>query len=246
MDKEIQIPGHVAIVMDGNGRWANKKYLPRAAGHREGVKAAKSIIEDCRNAGVKILTLFAFSSENWNRPEAEVSAIMRLFLTSLENEIQTLNENGVRLNFLGDRSRFDKKLQDKINESEKLTRNNNNFTLNIAANYGGRWDIVNACKRLCQQVQSKQISIEEINESVFSDSISTYPLPEPDLFIRTAGEMRISNFLIWQLAYTELYFTDVLWPDFDERQLKIALENYSQRKRRFGLTQQQVDGQISA
>ena len=246
MAKETQIPSHVAIVMDGNGRWANKRFLPRAAGHREGVKVAKNIIEACGKAGVKILTLFAFSSENWNRPEAEVSAIMSLFFNSLENEIQSLNNNGVRLIFLGDRSRFDKKLQDKINESEKLTQENVDFTLNIAANYGGRWDIINACKTICDQVQKKKISIEGINESVLSESVSTYPLPEPDLFIRTAGEMRISNFLLWQLAYTELYFTEVLWPDFDDRQLHMALESYSQRKRRFGMTQQQVDDQISA
>ena len=246
MAKEIQIPGHVAIVMDGNGRWAKNKYLPRAAGHREGVKAAKNIIEACGKAGVKILTLFAFSSENWNRPQAEVSALMGLFVSSLENEIQTLNKNGVKVNFLGDRSRFDSKLQDKINEAEKLTQSNTDFTLNVAVNYGGRWDIVDACKKLTKRVQSKEILPDEINESVFSEFISTYPLPEPDLFIRTAGEMRISNFLIWQLAYTELYFTDVLWPDFDDCQLQQALENYGQRKRKFGMTQQQVDDHVSA
>jgi undecaprenyl diphosphate synthase len=246
MAKENQIPTHVAIVMDGNGRWAHKKYLPRAAGHREGVKVARNIIEVSGKAGIKILTLFAFSSENWNRPAAEVAAIMGLFVTSLENEIQTLNKNGVKLNFLGDKSRFDKKLQDKISEAERLTQNNKDFILNVAANYGGRWDVVNACKILCEQVRKKQISVEEIDESLFSETISTHPLPEPDLFIRTAGEMRISNFLIWQLAYTELYFTDTLWPDFDEHQLQLALQSYSQRKRKFGLTQQQVDGQISA
>ena len=246
MFKEDQLPQHIAIVMDGNGRWANKKHLPRVAGHREGVKAAKTIIEACGKAGIKILTLFAFSSENWNRPKTEVSALMSLFVSSLENEIQTLNKNGVKLNFIGDRSQFKKELKDKINESEKLTQSNSGFVLNIAANYGGRWDIVRACKDLCSNVQENKLTLDEIDEQTFSKAISTYPLPEPDLFIRTAGEERISNFLIWQLAYTELYFTDTLWPDFDERQLQLAIDSYSQRKRKFGLTQEQVDGKVSA
>ncbi|MEM8843462.1 MAG: isoprenyl transferase [Pseudomonadota bacterium] len=246
MSKKDQIPKHIAIVMDGNGRWANKRFLPRAAGHREGVKAAKNIIEASGKSGVKILTLFAFSSENWNRPKAEVSALMNIFVSSLENEIQTLNKNGVKLNFIGDQDQFDKKLVAKIKESIALTQNNSDFVLNIAANYGGRWDIVKACREICRNVQNNNISIQDINEEVFSQAISTYPLPEPDLFIRTAGEERISNFLLWQLAYTELYFTDTLWPDFDEKQLLMALSSYSQRKRKFGLTQDQVDGKASA
>ena len=246
MTKENQIPQHVAIVMDGNGRWASKKFLPRVAGHREGVKAARNIIEACGKAGVKILTLFAFSSENWNRPETEVSALMDLFISSLESEIQALNKNGVRLNFIGDRSQFNQKLQNKINESENLTQDNSDFILNIAANYGGRWDIVQACKALCRRVQESDLSIENINEEALSNAISTYPMPEPDLFIRTAGEERLSNFLIWQLAYTELYFTETLWPEFNEQQLHLALQSYSQRKRKFGLTQEQVDGKASA
>ena len=246
MSKEIQIPQHVAIVMDGNGRWANQKHLPRVAGHREGVKAARNIIEACGKADIKILTLFAFSSENWNRPETEVSALMDLFISSLENEIQTLNKNGVKLNFIGDRNQFNKKLHNKINESERLTQNNSDFILNIAANYGGRWDIVEACKTLCHRVIENELAVDDIDEDSFSKAISTHPFPEPDLFIRTAGEERLSNFLIWQLAYTELYFTDTLWPDFNEQQLHIALQSFNQRKRKFGLTQEHVDGKASA
>ncbi len=242
MSSPQSIPAHVAIVMDGNGRWANKKLLPRSAGHREGVKATRQIIESCGKAGVKILTLFAFSSENWKRPKKEVASLMGLFLSSLQQEIKKLNENGVQLHFIGDRSRFSEELQAKINEAESTTSGNKDFVLNIAANYGGRWDIVQAAKSLYQQISSQKLSLSDINETEFARYLSTYPLPEPDLFIRTAGEQRISNFLIWQLAYTELYFTDVLWPDFNEEQLHIALTSFANRKRRFGLTQEQVEG----
>lgn len=232
--------------MDGNGRWANKRLLPRSAGHREGVKATRRIIEACGKAGVKVLTLFAFSSENWNRPKKEVTALMGLFLSSLEQEIQKLRENGVRMHFIGDRSRFNEELQAKIDEAEKATAMNQDFVLNIAANYGGRWDIVNASKKLCRSVIENQMSIDDIDEKNFDKYLSTYPLNEPDLFIRTAGEQRISNFLIWQLAYTELYFTDVAWPDFDEKQLRLALTHYATRKRKFGLTQEQIDNNYDA
>lgn len=246
MSNKESTPKHVAIVMDGNGRWANKRLLPRSAGHREGVKATRRIIEACGKAGVKILTLFAFSSENWNRPKKEVTALMGLFLSSLEQEIQKLRENGVRIHFIGDRSRFNEDLQAKINEAEKATAMNQDFVLNIAANYGGRWDIVNASKKLCSKVIESQISVDDIDEKSFGKYLSTYPLEEPDLFIRTAGEQRISNFLIWQLAYTELYFTDVAWPDFDEEQLSLALTHYATRKRKFGLTQGQIDNNNDA
>ena len=241
MSKSDSIPKHVAIVMDGNGRWANKRLLPRTAGHREGVKATRRIIEAAGKAGIKALTLFAFSSENWNRPKNEVSALMNLFISSLKQEIQQLRENGVRLKFIGDKSRFNTELQSKIEEAERITEENQQFILNIAANYGGRWDIVNACKSIVKEVHQNKLTIENIDEQLFSRHLSTFPLLEPDLFIRTAGEQRISNFLIWQLAYTELYFTEVYWPDFDERQLNMALEHYATRKRKFGLTQEQID-----
>ena len=246
MSNNQSIPHHVAIVMDGNGRWAKKRFLPRAAGHKEGVKAARNTIESCGKAGVKILTLFAFSSENWKRPETEVNALMDLFISSLEKEIKKLRENGVRLQFIGDRLSFSNKLQEKIQEAETLTANNKDFVLNIAANYGGRWDVVQACQSLCRQVQEEKLSIENINEEVFAQQLSTQSLPDPDLFIRTAGEQRVSNFLIWQMAYSEFYYTDVFWPDFDEQQLKLALESYARRKRKFGLTQEQIESGIHA
>ncbi len=246
MTKTQSIPHHVAIVMDGNGRWANKRLLPRVAGHREGVKAARNTIEACGNAGIKILTLFAFSSENWKRPRTEVVSLMDLFVSSLEKEIKKLVENGVKLQFIGDRTQFSQKLQDKIEESEQLTSANHDFTLNIAANYGGRWDVVQACKSLCEKVQSQELKVEDINENEFAKYLSTSTLPDPDLFIRTAGEQRISNFLIWQMAYTEFYYTDIFWPEFNERQLHLALEDYSLRKRKFGLTQEQVEAHQNA
>lgn len=234
------IPNHIAIVMDGNGRWAKKRFLPRTAGHREGVKAVRSTIKACANSGVKILTLFAFSSENWQRPQSEVISLMDLFVSSLEKEVSQLVERGVRLKFIGNREQFSQKLQDEIAESEQATSVNDKFLLNIAANYGGRWDIVQACQNLCQQVSNKNISTDEITEQIFSQHLSTTTLPDPDLLIRTAGEKRISNFLIWQAAYTEFYYTDVLWPEFDEHQLQLALDEYGRRKRKFGLTQEQL------
>ena len=237
MSKNPSIPHHVAIVMDGNGRWANKRFLPRVAGHKEGVKAVRSTIEASAKAGVKILTLFAFSSENWNRPKTEVVSLMDLFVTSLEKEVDKLN----KLRFIGDRTRFHQKLQDRIEESEQVTENNDKFLLNIAANYGGRWDIVQACKKVCQKIQDQQLTLEDIGENEFAKYLSTGSLPDPDLFIRTAGEQRISNFLIWQMAYTEFYYTDVFWPEFNEQQLHLALKQFSQRKRKFGLTQEQVE-----
>ena len=241
MSEQNSIPKHVAIVMDGNGRWAKKRFLPRTAGHREGVKTARKVIQTAGELGVKVLTLFAFSSENWQRPQNEVSTLMGLFFSALEQEVQSLAENGVCLQFIGDRSRFSDELQNKIIESEKLTASNDEFVLNIAANYGGRWDVVQAAKNVCARVIDKEIMLEEISESDFSRALSTHPQPDPDLFIRTAGEKRISNFLMWQLAYTELYFTDVLWPDFDDEQLQLAIEEYGTRKRKYGLTQEQVD-----
>ena len=240
------IPHHIAIVMDGNGRWAKQRFLPRTAGHREGVKAVRSTIEACANAGVKILTLFAFSSENWKRPKTEVISLMDLFVSSLEKEVNRLVESGVKLQFIGERKQFSQKLQDKIAESEQATSGNNQFTLNIAANYGGRWDIVQACQAFCKQAIKEQRDIDELSERQFATYLSTALLPDPDLLIRTAGEQRISNFLLWQAAYTEFYYTDVYWPEFDEHQLQLAIEEYGLRKRKFGLTQDQVEAKSDA
>ena len=246
MSNKQSIPHHIAIVMDGNGRWAKKRLLPRTAGHREGVKAVRSTLEACANTGVKILTLFAFSSENWRRPKSEVISLMDLFVTSLDKEVKSLIDKGVKLQFIGDRRQFTQKLQDKIAEAEETTSMNDAFMLNIAANYGGRWDIVQACQKLCKQVVGGNLSIDEITELQFSKQLSTKSLPDPDLLIRTAGEKRISNFLIWQAAYTEFYYTDIFWPEFDEREFQLAIDEYGRRKRKFGLTQEQIEAETSA
>ena len=233
-------PNHVAIIMDGNGRWAKKRKLPRTAGHKEGVKATQEVIKACGEAGVKYLTIFAFSSENWNRPKTEVTALMDLFMRSLQNEVQNLAENGVRLKFLGQTDAFSKKLFQQIQKSEKITANNDKLFLNIAVNYGGKWDILDATKKLIQQVQDGKLSITDIDADVLESKLATQDMPAPDLFIRTGGEQRISNFLLWQLAYTELYFSEVLWPDFSTEELDKAFESYRSRQRRFGRTQEQV------
>lgn len=234
------LPQHIAVVMDGNGRWANKRHLPRVAGHKSGVKATQKIVESCAKKNIKALTIFAFSSENWNRPKSEVSSILSLFVTTLNAEVKRLHKKGVRVKFIGDRSRFSEKLQKSIAQSEELTSANTGLQLNIAANYGGRWDIVNACKSLISEVHNNKISVEQVDENLLNSYIALGDIPEPDLFIRTGGEQRISNFLIWQLAYTELYFVDTLWPDFSEEELDAALSWYEGRQRRFGKTGQQV------
>ncbi len=234
------LPRHIAVVMDGNGRWAKKRFLPRTAGHKAGVKATRRIVELCAQYRIGALTLFAFSSENWNRPDQEVSSLMSLFLTTLNSEIDKLHEQGVCICFIGDRSRFSARLQASITEAEKKTEGNAQLTLNIAANYGGRWDILNAARGLAQKLMNGDITKEQISESAFSDELSLAGLPEPDLFIRTGGEQRISNFLLWQIAYTELFFTDTLWPDFDKNSFDEALDWYSTRQRRFGKTGEQV------
>lgn len=241
-DTPASIPRHIAVVMDGNGRWAKKRLLPRVAGHKAGVNSTRSIVEHCANYGVKALTIFAFSSENWNRPEKEVKGIMSLFVSTLASEAEKLHKKDVRVIFIGDRSRFSESLQRAINNAEKLTCNNTGLVLNIAANYGGRWDLVQACKNIVEKSNSGELSIEDITEATVAEEVCLAGLPEPDLFIRTGGESRISNFLIWQLAYTELYFTDILWPDFDEKALGDALQWYQTRQRRFGKTSEQVAG----
>ena len=234
------LPQHIAVVMDGNGRWANKRYLPRAAGHKAGVTATRKIVENCALNKITALTIFAFSSENWNRPKSEVSTIMTLFLTTISAEVKKLHKKNVRVRFIGERSRFTQKLQNSINESEDLTKNNDGLQLNIAANYGGRWDVVNACKSLIEKIQNNKMTLDEVTENSFNDYTSLSTIPEPDLFIRTGGEQRISNFLIWQLAYTELYFVDTLWPDFSDEEFSTALSWYASRQRRFGKTGQQI------
>lgn len=233
-------PNHVAIIMDGNGRWAKNRNLPRTAGHKEGVKATQEVIKASGEAGVKYLTLFAFSSENWNRPKAEVNALMDLFMSSLENEVKNLADNGVRLKFLGQTDAFSKKLVQQIQKSESITAENDKLFLNIAVNYGGKWDILDATKKLIQKVQDGQVSLTDVDESLLEGMLATQAMPAPDFFIRTGGEQRISNFLLWQLAYTELYFSEVLWPDFSPDELSKAFESYRSRQRRFGRTQEQV------
>ncbi len=232
---------HLAIIMDGNGRWARKRLMPRYAGHRAGVNAVRKIVEDCRERGVGALTLFAFSSENWRRPKKEVGTLMNLFLTALGDEANKLHENDVRLQVIGDRTAFDQNLIKQIEEVESLTVDNTGLRLVIAANYGGRWDISQACRTLAEQVEAGELRASEITEQHFNNACCLSDLPEPDLFIRTGGEQRISNFLLWQLAYTELYFTPVLWPDFTVSHLEEAIEAYTSRQRRFGYTAEQVE-----
>jgi undecaprenyl diphosphate synthase len=236
-----RLPRHIAIIMDGNGRWAQQRMLPRTAGHRAGVGAVRKTVEYCLSKGIQALTLFAFSSENWRRPAQEVSLLMELFIASLEQETEKLHENGVKLRVIGERGAFADKLQARISASEELTSQNRRLDLTIAANYGGRWDIVQAARRVAQDVENRLLSASEIDTARFECHLALSDLPEPDLFIRTGGERRISNFLLWQLAYTELYFTPVLWPDFDETVLDAALEDYAGRQRRFGCTGEQVE-----
>ena len=238
------IPEHIAIIMDGNGRWAKKRFLPRFMGHQKGVKMVKKIVSHCAELGVTSLTLFAFSTENWKRPQEEVSQLMRLFLSALQREVQKLNENNVQLKIIGDVSKFDPEIIEHIQKAEAATAQNTGLKLNIAANYGGRWDIVQAVK--AWQVAHPEESVEHLTEEALSQFVCLAEQPEPDLLIRTGGEQRISNFLIWQLAYTELYFTDTLWPNFDEKQLDLAIESFNQRERRFGKTSEQVQAENQA
>ncbi len=235
------VPRHVAIIMDGNGRWAKKRLMPRIAGHRAGVDSVRAIVQRCGEMGVDALTLFAFSSENWRRPESEVGLLMELFLAALQRETKKLNQNNVRLRVVGDRSRFSEKLQQEIVNAEALTAGNSGLVLSVAANYGGRWDITQAVREVAEQVRSGLIDPAAIDEQLLGRHMAMADLPEPDLFIRTGGEQRISNFLLWQLAYTELYFTDTLWPDFKQEAFDLALQSFIGRQRRFGRTGDQVE-----
>lgn len=229
------IPRHIAIVMDGNGRWAQQRRRPRLFGHHRGAEAVRSTVKTCGRLSVECLTLFAFSSENWKRPEEEVSGLMTLLGSALDREAKGLIKHGVRLKFIGDISAFSDKLQKKIAHVEAITAQGDGLLLQIAANYGGRWDIAQACQQLVQDNSEGLIT-----EEMITSKLSTSSVPDPDLFIRTGGERRISNFLLWQLAYSELYFTDLLWPDFDEAALMSAIEDYSGRQRRFGMTGEQI------
>ena len=234
------LPQHVAIIMDGNGRWAKNKGKIRTFGHRAAIKAVRASVSYAVKNGVKVLTLFAFSSENWNRPEEEVGVLMELFQMVLGTEVKKLHKNNIKLKVIGDTSRFDSKLVSKIQEAEELTASNDSLVLNIAANYGGRWDIVNAAKALVQDVQLGQLETADINEEAFSRYTCAADLPAVDLLIRTGGEQRISNFLLWQIAYAELYFCDVFWPDFDKEIFQMAVNDFADRQRRFGQTSEQV------
>ncbi len=246
MTEPTAIPGHIAIVMDGNGRWAKKRNRPRSMGHQAGQKALRSTIENCVRLGVGTLTVFAFSSENWNRPASEISRLMDIFLRALDKEVGELNENNICLRFIGDKTAFKTTLQAKMSKAEALTKNNTGLVANIAVNYGGRWDITQAATKMARAIADGNLPADKIDETQFAQFLALAESPDPDLFIRTGGEMRISNFLLWQSAYTEFYFTDVLWPDFDSQVLDQAITAFQSRERRYGRTGDQVRSAASA
>ncbi|MCQ4307389.1 polyprenyl diphosphate synthase [Pseudomonas stutzeri] len=240
------VPRHVAVIMDGNNRWAKRRLLPGVAGHKAGVDAVRAVIEVCAEAGVEVLTLFAFSSENWQRPADEVGALMELFLTALRREARKLNENGISLRIIGDRSRFHPELQTAMLEAEEITAGAGRFVLQVAANYGGQWDILQAAQRMAREAQSGRLDPESVTPALFQSYLATGDMPLPDLCIRTGGERRISNFLLWQLAYAELYFSDLFWPDFKHDAMRAALADFAKRQRRFGKTGDQVGTEVRA
>ncbi|UQY35745.1 di-trans,poly-cis-decaprenylcistransferase [Pseudomonas fulva] len=245
----MAVPRHVAIIMDGNNRWARKRLLPGVAGHKAGVDAVRAVIEVCADSGVEVLTLFAFSSENWQRPADEVGALMELFLSALRREARKLDENGISLRIIGDRSRFHPELQAAMREAEAATAGaagEKRFILQIAANYGGQWDIAQAAQRLAREVQGGHLQPEDITPRLLQGCLATGELPLPDLCIRTGGEHRVSNFLLWQMAYSELYFSDLLWPDFKHDAMRAALADFAKRQRRFGKTSEQVEAEARA
>jgi undecaprenyl diphosphate synthase len=240
MTSTADFPAHIAIVMDGNGRWAQKRNRPRTFGHKAGLKALRKIVKHAGKTGIQELTVFAFSSENWNRPKSEVGRLMDLFMRALSRETRELHENSVRIRFIGDLAAFSPEMQQKISNAVSLTTENTAMTLNVAANYGGRWDIVDAARKTAQAVANGSIALDDIDEEYFSRQASLGDSSDPDLFIRTGGEMRVSNFLLWQSAYTEFYFTPVLWPDFSPRVFDEAIKTYQSRERRYGLTGEQI------
>jgi undecaprenyl diphosphate synthase len=234
------LPRHIAIIMDGNGRWAKQRLLPRAAGHKAGVNSVRQVVKACAEKKIEVLTLFAFSSENWRRPKKEVTYLMNLFISALEREAKKLHEENIKILFIGDRSRFTEKLLRTIVNSEKLTENNTGLVLVIAANYGGQWEICEAMRQIAVDIEQGHLTSQELSLELIESKLTTAHLPPPDLFIRTSGEQRISNFLLWQLAYSELYFTNVLWPDFNATEFDKALAFYVNRERRFGYTGDQL------
>ena len=236
------VPRHVAVIMDGNGRWASRRAMPRHVGHKAGVKAVRAVVEGCARRGVEALTLFAFSSENWGRPAEEVARLMELFVEAMDREADDLHRNGIRLRFIGDLATLRPELRASIADAEARTANNPNLTLFIALSYGGRWDIARSAQRLAERVRAGALEPAAIDETLLGAGLALGDAPDPDLFIRTGGEQRLSNFLLWNLAYTELYFCDTLWPDFDDAELERAIRHFAGRQRRFGLTADQVTG----
>ena len=236
-----RLPNHVAIIMDGNGRWATRNGRPRFAGHRAGVKVARSVVESCAKVGIDQLTLFAFSSENWNRPADEVNALMRLFVEVLQREVKALHENGIRLRFIGERQNLPTILQKRMADAEAMTLGNQRMTLILAVAFGGRWDLVRATQRIATKVRSGDLDVADIDQSVVARHMSLAGIPEPDLLIRTGGESRLSNFLLWQLSYSEIFITETLWPDFREKEFIAAITDFQKRQRRFGKTSTQVN-----
>jgi len=230
----MDVPYHIAIIMDGNGRWAKKRKLPRTAGHRQGIKRIKEIVRAAQKIGIKALTIFAFSTENWNRPKSEIKFLFSYLDDFLDSYKKELIKNGIRLKVIGRRDRIDRRIVKKIENLEKITLKNNKFFFNVALDYGGRWDIVNSTKNIVSDYKKGKITEESINEDIFSSYLQLFGMPNPDLLVRTSGEQRISNFLLWDLAYSEVYFTPVFWPDFDEGNLNKAVEVYNKRERRFG------------
>lgn len=240
-NSQANLPQHIAVVMDGNGRWARQRGLPRVAGHRKGGDAVRKIIQLCADKKIPWLTVFAFSSENWRRPKQEVDRLMDLFVQALDKDVKELHKNNVRFRVIGDTQSLSDSIQDRVEKSEQLTKTNTGLVLTVALNYGGRWDISEACRKIATDVASNKIDVQSVTPEILEHYISTHDMPDPDLFIRTGGEQRISNFLLWQLAYTELYFTDVLWPDFGEKEFDKALNSFVARQRRFGQTGEQVE-----
>jgi undecaprenyl diphosphate synthase len=233
-EQEVKIPSHIAIILDGNGRWAKKRNMPRNYGHTQGSKTVEKICEDAYKIGVKYLTVYAFSTENWKRPKDEVDAIMKLLRSYLQTSKKTAKKNNMRVRILGDKTGLSEDIQKSIDELEKVSRENTGLNLQVAINYGGRDEIIRAVKALSLDIKKNTIAIDNIDENVMENYMDTKGIPDPDLLIRTSGEKRLSNFLLWQLAYTEFYFTDVLWPDFDKKELMKAIEYYNSRVRRFG------------
>ncbi len=242
VDSDSEIPRHIAIIMDGNNRWARQRGLKGVEGHKEGARAVRATVENCVRLGIEALTVFAFSSENWRRPEEEVNALMELFLDALANEVPDLHENGVCLRFIGDLTAFSPKLRSRMEEAVALTADNTQLHFSVAVNYGGQWDMANAARKLAEKVVSGELLPSDITPAKMQEFVCLSDLPMPDLMVRTGGEQRISNFMLWQLAYAELYFTDVYWPDFDLVELELAISTYQSRQRRFGRTSEQIEG----